>query len=332
MRIEYRRGEAAAVGLAEARRSALIHLPVQFGSNWTSLMGAVEGVLRASGDERDTDELMGLSGFAFRLAARPDVSPDSVNALHWAVDIPAALARLGYSCEVLYAGPDDPLRQFRLTVAHSRIVEQLAAGRPVVAWRIGMPEFGVIHGVDLAEGTYAVSTALGERGPSTIPLARLGSGEVPVLCVIFLGERYPLSEEEVARAALRFAVRHANGKDPDLKSFDTGLAAYETWIASLREGTADPFGNAYCAQVFAHARGCAARFLSRLAGKGWRNAQTLALAAGRYSKVTECLEEFTELFSFPPDPAALASASNRQKGASLLRSALYYERVAVATL
>src|SRR5687767_12033571 len=85
------------------------------------LLGAIVGCLDWFRDERDQADVAGLTGLAFALHVDEAVSPASLSAFPWALDLPAALARLGYQTSLVHADDTDPL----VDAARTRAIDQI---------------------------------------------------------------------------------------------------------------------------------------------------------------------------------------------------------------
>ena len=146
---------------------ARLLLPARISQYRSSLLGALRACLSARGDTRPDSDLAGLSGLAFRLQADARVSPASVSAFPWSVELPGALSRLGYSSACIFADPMvDPRFAQLAAAAVVQITEALQREQPTILWGVHLPEFGFAHGVDSARRELIVAGVLSGRGAS----------------------------------------------------------------------------------------------------------------------------------------------------------------------
>jgi GNAT superfamily N-acetyltransferase len=252
-----------------------------------SFVAALRGALTSRADEPAASDVFGLTGFAFRLVVSERVDLSGWAAFPWAEELPAAVARLGWTSEVVHASEGNPLR----SVLHARALE--LCKQPAIVWGVHVPAFGLAQR-DF-EQLRISGTLDGRGGAETMPASALGGGDVPELFVLALVEKHPIDAEAARTDALREALRL--GFEPTAPAgYAAGLAAYDAWIAALDTGHVDPAGHAYTVQLVAEARRHAAAFTG----------------IEEYGRVAASLAELAERFPFPPqrplDNAALAGA------------------------
>ena len=281
----------------------------------SSLLGAIAAAVGARGAPRPLAELAGLSGLGFRLQVDAEVSLASAHAFPWAEELPAALSRLGHEATWVHGDETDPA----LPGLRRRV---LALPFPAIAWGIHLPEFGLLLGAD-GERLRVAGVLDGGGGAEWMPLARLGTGPVPILFALSPGDRRAPDDEAAARtAALLAAVRALRGQAAQLGGFVSGVAAYEVWSDALTTGRVDPAGHAYLAQIAAEARSLAAAWLEAIGER----------AAGPFRRAAAALCEVAGAWTFPlPEGAALGSRA-REEQARLLQEAAAAEREGAAAL
>jgi hypothetical protein len=242
--------------------------------SWTTFVGAAEGVLKAAGlvDPRlDTSQLMGLTGRAFHLTMDDSCWPGCPTMYDWAREHAAAFERVGVLAELFLAMPDSPTFDAARRRAVTNIKASLDRGAAVVLWGVDVPEFGVVHGYDDADGVFLVDGVARLNGGSSTPILYENVGrscEVPELHYVVPIERVPWDEAAAHRAALRDYVERTETRPQLVPKYPSGLRAYDNWIRALEAGTFDQFGLRYNTAVLADARKHAAIYLERLAADG----------------------------------------------------------------
>ena len=301
--------------------------------SWTSLIGALDGVLRALGAARPFHELMGVTGFAFRLALTEEAGVLAAAPAAAAVGLRSALPLLenaGVGLELMEARPDEPAYGDRRHEALRAMRRSIDRGRPAIAYDLHVPEFGIVGGYDDAAGTLTVSTLMSGQFGATLAERRWPVPERrgPMI-VLVPGRLRPVDPGGAAVTALRFAVAYAEAGDPDDSTGAThGLAAYARWRECFERGEPiDPAGNARAIQTVQAARRDAARFL-RESGFGAPAAGALAKAAEAYERVALAVSRMATLFPYPAggDPT---SPAGRHVALAALRDAEAHEREAL---
>ena len=308
----------------------------QYEWNWSSLVGSVQGLLRALGLPFDAAQVSAALGDAFRVdAAGMDETPAfrrtgyQVRPL---ASLPEDLAALGLEAqvEVRHVAREGPPSFWRRRRLRRRIKGRLDRGTAVVAYRAGLAEFGLIVGYDDDRGSYRVQGPFSDEVGPWVAYddlwtargigAETGEGVAGWLAVVLAGvipadEGAPRPEQVLARAC-----RHALSAQAP--------ARLERW-AALLEGDADidPPGHAYWVQALASARGEAARFWRAAAGDDGR--LTPIVEAARREALT--LSRFATLYPYPAGGDVEVGGA-RAVGARTLRDAIGDEREVVERL
>jgi hypothetical protein len=306
-------------------------------SNWTSIAGAIEGILRFLGLDADQSHVMGTTGHAFRLAIS-DGPSGIASAGPIEVDRRRALALyqgLGFDWEWLRVAPDDRDYARRRKDAIARIRRSIDRGRPVAAYGLHLPEFGVVKGYDDRERLFFVSTTLSAQYGAALAWSQWPApGQSAGLDVLLPGDRRRIDSAATEQAALHFALDYAERGEPSAAAETAqGLAAYDRWLAGFAQpGQLDPFGNARAIQTTQAARRDAARYLRAIAARR-REAARAALedAAAAYEAEALALSRLASLFPYPSG-GDVTSAGVLAAGAASLRQALAHERSALAGL
>lgn len=287
---------------------------------WTSFAGALSGVLTALGRSHDLSELMGISGFAFRvdLPERDGVLAAGSGAA--AVDFARVLplvAHSGVTFTLTAAAHAEPSWAARRDEAIAAIRRAIDGGRPAMVYGLQLPEFGIVYGYDDRARTFAVRTVLSEQYGAALPEGRWPVAERadPVIVLLPVASRWTprlLGRRSDGGAALvdalRFAVAFGYDGDPgDASGASHGLAAFRRWREALAGATpVEPSGHAHLIQTVQTARRDAATYLRAAGARAGRAAVPLADAAAAYERVALALSRLATLFPYPAggDPGA----------------------------
>src|SRR6266568_2617905 len=112
--------------------------------NWTSVAGALHGILRYLGMDVDQAFVMGTSGHAFRLAIAESDEGIASSFSPIALDYGRALelyAGLGYTWEAIPARPEDREAPKARDWAIARIRRSIDRGRPAAVFGLHLGEF-----------------------------------------------------------------------------------------------------------------------------------------------------------------------------------------------
>lgn len=294
--------------------------------NWTTLAGAVEGVLAALGAPLPRHAVMGLTGcaFAFALAGGEagTASPAGIHAFDtWRID--DRLARTGVRFE-RFAPRDADRRE-----AIAWIAARTERGLPVIAWAVRLREWGIIREVDRASETFTVDDLLTpEVGPTASWDEWPWGGER--IDLLAPAEAVP-AEDAVASVigSLRDAAALLDGRIRPA-GLPAGAEALEGWAKALDERCEiDRSGNAHCLATLLAARSDGSAYFEELAEALPEASEPLRAAAAALRHEAAELAQLVTLFPFPAGgPGALASAGIRRIAAAALRRAAGWEREA----
>ena len=134
------------------------------------------------------------------------------------------------------------------------------------------------------------------------------------------------NDQLAARNAIRLLMAPSQ-----FRTHSTGLAAYDTWITALEQGSCHSFGLAYNSQCWAEAKAFARGFIPRLAERNPVAAGPLGRAAEQFAKTELAMIEVAKLFPFPPESHEV-SPEQRDRAVAALREAHATETEAVAAL
>jgi hypothetical protein len=313
-------------------RKQLADIPLTI--TWTTLIGALHGVLRFLGEPIAPDELMGVTGFAFRLALTERDGVLAATSAAASVDLPRALPLLengGRALTLLQASPGTAEFISRRDEALRAIHRSVDRGRPAIAFDLHLPEFGIVRGYDADARTLTVSSLLSGQFGAMLPESRWPVPErVGRVTVLLPGGRRPRPGARVHAAALRFAAGYAEHGDPgDPTGATHGLAAYARWRRAFEAAEPiDAAGNARAIQTVQAARRDAARFLRGIATLYPGAAPSLTAAASAYEGVALAFSRMATLFPYPAG-GDVTGAAGRYVALSALGAAEGQERVAL---
>lgn len=305
---------------------------------WASLIGALAGCLRALGDPYETAWLIGVTGHAFRCALTEADGVIAAGPAAVAVDFArvAPLYRNGGRAVRLIES-DTRVRDYpkRREEALKQIRRSIDRGRPVVAYDLHIPEFGIIHGYDDRARTLSVSSMISQQYGATLAEARWPVPERSGrMIVLLLGEREKIDPRRALSETLRFAVAYSAAGEPgDPTGAAHGFAAFSRWREALAGGAPiDASGHARLIQMLQSARRDAATFLrAQAATLPPALAAPLTEAAAAYERVALACSRLATLFPYPGG-GAISSAGMRQAAAASLRQVETDEHAAVERL
>jgi hypothetical protein len=301
---------------------------------WTTLIGALHAVLRFLGEPIEPHDLMGVTGFAFRLAVTERDGVLAALPAAASLDLPRALPLLengGRHLTSIQASPDAEDFGSARAAALRTIRRSLDRGRPAIAFDLHLPEFGIVHGYDARARTLSVSTLLSGQFGATLPESR---GPVPErggrVIALIPGRRRPRPAARVHAEALRFAAGYAERGDPgDPTGAAHGFAAYARWARAFEAAEPiDAAGNARTIQGVQAARRDAARFVRGIAPFHPDVAPALSAAATAYDAVALAFSRMATLFPYPSG-GDVTGAAGRHVALAALREAERQERAAL---
>lgn len=347
-------------------KSKLLQLPEWPASDavMLSFVDRIGHMLAAMGDRRETADLMGISGFAFRMQISDRTTfSDGLYMFDWRKTLKAFMQELGYETTLLcgqLAGSPVPLlgavEQFPVVLPIEEAVipfirREIDAGKSVLyfdtaASRPFVHEWSLIYGYDDDKQTVQLTDVLKPEGKM------LAYGDIALNPVRFLASvnriEEPVSAQtraakgaegrRIAESAIRLAIEHA--KNPraycpmtPYLSYTSGLSAYDRWIGHMRGDPAMPpnrYGAGQLAASYSQSRRYAARYLRGIPFQG--EAMRFALLASEaYEQAGEALAEISEEVPFVRTAEAL-STEQCGKCAALLEQAKAFEAAAIGYL
>lgn len=288
---------------------------------WLSWVGSTTTCLNALGAECSTAQVAGHSGYAFALSINEGVCPSGPTSLDWAA-LSSGVMNLGRSALAYVSGDCyTSTHRFDRTRAHARACFELARreveqGRPCVVWGLGVPEFGVVSGIEGEEYLCVAGGATPER-------QRWDEIEAPGGPYLLAFPTAAETPRDLRRDVLRRGVAMMTRPD-HAATWTCGLRAYDYWIEELSARRASRFGHSYNVQCWAEARAHARDFLMTFEG--------CSAAHEAFTEVARALAGLAERFPFTKEEGAIEDADAIEGAVEALRVAKGADRRALEAL
>jgi hypothetical protein len=185
--------------------------------------------------------------------------------------------------------------------AWDMVRKSIDEGIPCYGWELETAEFYVITGYDDTGYYYNGPGADPIKGPR--PWQELGESNIGLVEMYSIKQGKPADDATTVKEALEFALEHATGPEKWIfPNYKAGLAGFDKWIETVRNGEATGLGMAYNAAVWAECRTLALLFLGEARQRLDGNVGPLLdEAINCYSPVADSLNRLVDLFPFPPD-------------------------------
>ncbi|MFH1008277.1 MAG: DUF362 domain-containing protein [Candidatus Latescibacterota bacterium] len=295
--------------------------------NPTTVVGAIEGALRAIGDSsRTTAYLMGVTGHAFRLTVSDSVGWDDAGAIDWQEAL-GLYRNVGYDFQMVSGTENEPGASDKMLAIWARATKDIDRGVPML---MRLWDYFLVRGYDARDDRYIVPTWDEEE---RVGYNEIGNEETGEFSVIFVGNKLKVDSKAAEKASFKFAVGEAFSPDKEGDRYSRGLQAYDRWINALVNNTVgNHWAHAYHTVILEHARRNAADYLDAVAA-GYEAAtrDPLKKAAEYYRKELESLALLTGAFGFDPpgSPRSIREPEKRSEAAEWLREARRWEEKAV---
>jgi hypothetical protein len=307
-----------------------VSLSIDYEPAWVSWVNATTMCLKALGVHCDATDVAGYSGYAFALAINAGVCPSGPTSLDWGA-LAVGPMSLGRSTLSFASGDchTDGSRCDR-TRKHCRHVLELArheieAGRPCVVWGAGLPEFGVVRGIEDGD-TYVLVE--GGPIPDRVQYDAIDAPGGPY----FLGFPTviePHTDRDLAALARALQLMQQPGEGPNARR---GTRAYTFWMSELQDGRAAMLGHSYNAQCWAEARRHAARFIERLVDRHGPAAIELEPARDSFHRVASHVSRVAEMFPFTAEDGTVEHRAKIDDACAELRQAQAAEEAAIRSI
>ncbi|MGZ9583021.1 RNA polymerase sigma factor [Paenibacillus marinisediminis] len=348
-------------------KSKLLQLPEWPASDsvMLSFIDRIGHMLAAIGDRRETAELMGISGFAFRIQISDKTTfADGIYMFDWRQTLRLFMQELGYETTLLCGQlADSPVpllgavERFPVVLPIEESVipfirKAIDTSKPVfyfdtTASRPFVHEWSLIYGYDDEKQTVQLTDALKPDGKS-LSYEDIALNPVRFLATVERVEepakpQQSLAAKEatkrhLAEQSVRFAIEHARNPRAycpmtGYLSYTSGLSAYDQWIGHMRGDPAIPpnrYGAGQLAATYAQTRSYAAQYLRGIPFQGEAMRFTL-LASEAYEQTSEALSEFSAVVPFMRT-AEVLSREQCEKCADWLEQAKAFETAAIGYL
>jgi len=290
-----------------------------------TFMHCLETALAGVGRPIGYDELMGLSGMAFRTQFRVGIwdgsNPDP---LVGEACLPPLMSAIGYDAETIIPRKNDAADAARVRTA---VAGSLDRGAPVLATNLIPPEnWGIItgylnHGSQWWCRTYDA-----------------GSFDVPATgwptAVVILTKALPRPSAKAAhRASIARAIELHD--KAIVETFAQGGKAFDEWEQMLERVTDRDYmqPNAWTYVSLIDARGAAVRYLRSIAPEFGKQRNLIEQAAESYERQRELLRNGLPAVQWPQDfPRGVPPFATRQRQIAVLREAAILDDEAIDAL
>lgn len=268
---------------------------------WITHLGCIKGCLEYLDIDISDAWLFGGTGHAFILNICEPVGPCGPTA--WNTEKLLKLGEnIGYTVERVRGFKSDSDLDEKQKEAWAQVRQAINQGAPCYGWELEYPDFFVIYGYD-DKGYYFIDPQC-DSGKGPKPWEELGKGNTGILEVYTVKPGKSADPVKVVKDAFKFALEHAEGRYKPTwidRKFETGVAGFDYWIKTLKEGKANRFGMAYNAAVWCECRTFAVEFLKEAKQRiGEESVPLFDEAIGHYEVVAQNLRKVTEIFPFPP--------------------------------
>jgi hypothetical protein len=291
-----------------------------------SFMHCLELSLEAMGRPIDYDELMGLSGAAFRVQfCRIGWCPGAADALAGYDCVAPVMASVGVTYQAYFTGRPDDAERERL---RRDIVASIDKGLPILASNIIPPDWGVIVGYRRDGRTWFGRGYTGESRKQDRAVEQWPPVVVTLSDPAPIADMRPAYLASIGRAVTLF-------DSPRAGEYLLGRAAIEQWIRSLEQVTDRSYiqPNAWLFVSLIDARVAASRYLRRIAPTLGPYRAALEKAADLYAQEATLLDARRSFAPFPADfPSGMPPERHRQRQIQALQLALALEVQAVDLL
>ncbi len=298
----------------------MAQLAARLAPNWTTVAGAVEGILDFLGVPLPRYAVMGLTGHAwhFHLAEREGVValPSGPVEMDWDAMI-GRYARTGFRWERYTAAPEQRAEAIRWAQ------ERIESGIPLIGWDLRLHDFGVVYGIDPGNKAFFIDDRVSGQAGDLAPWEDWPSEAVGRIDFFAPSEQVEVDPLAAVADSLADAVDLLQSTGEN-----TGSAGIERWAEAFASDTEiDRAGNAYTLQVLQAARLDGADYLQSLREVFPAAEAPLAGALTAVRAEVKALAPLVTLFPFPAGGHGnVANPGLREAAAAALRRAAAHER------
>lgn len=301
-------------------------LAARLAPNWTTVAGALEGILDFLGSPLPRHAVMGLTAHAWHvhLAVREGVAalPSGPTEMNWDVQL-ERYGRLGFAWERFTGSAAER------PAAIGWATERIDAGRPLIGWDLRLHDFAVVHGVDTEQQVFLIDDRISGQAGDIAPWDSWPSDTLGRIDFFCPGEPHEVDAGEAVLDSLTDAINMLRAADPN-----GGTNGLEAWADALAGPTeVDRAGNAYTLQVLQAARMDGGDYLASLRDVFPGVDEPLSRAYAAVQKEVTTLAPLITLFPFPAGGHGnVANPGLREAASVALRRAAQHERALAEAL
>lgn len=273
-----------------------ISTKIEHEGSWISWVGSVSMCLKALGVNCDLVEVAGYSGYGFALAVNEGLCASGPTFLDWN-KLASGVCGLGRST-LSYVSMDCYAEGNinENTTSHARyafelVKQEIEADRPCVVWGLGIPEFGVVKGI---EDDYYLCVQ-GAGIPEKVKWDEINAPGGPYV-LAFPTIRTNNGDWNLEKESIRNGVIMMTRLDY-ADNMRCGLNAYDYWCSQLEKNNAVTWSNSYNAQCWSEARNWSAEFVERIS-KQYPKVEPLKQASDHLKFVAEQMNQISKIFPF----------------------------------
>lgn len=157
------------------------------------------------------EDIVATSGFAFRMWVNPELCPSAMSIWDFGRQ-PTWILNGGLETSFMNCcwQPDNVLNQAREDTL-PKIRDSIDRGIPVVAWDIGVLEWGLLIGYDDEKEKFATLSVTGSA--DDMEYSKLGNREMPMLNVVTIAGKTDKKQEDIIKDTLALAKSHLLGEE-----------------------------------------------------------------------------------------------------------------------
>lgn len=267
---------------------------------WTSHLGCLKAATDNLGIPVTLEWLFGGTAHAFIINMHNTGCPSGPTA--WRTQRLSELGHnLGYCITSVFSSQRQKDFSEKQRRAYDTVKYALERGFPCYGWELEIPEYYCITAYDEI-GYYYSGPTTGEAIKGPLPWQELGTKSLGMLEVYYMEPGFVADDKTLVREALQFALEHSQSPNkwayPD---YESGLAAYDIWLAALTSPKSDIFGLAYNSAVWHECRHFAVLFLQEVEQRlGQPYSKMVRDAQQCYEEVRDSLAIVKSLYPFPP--------------------------------
>ncbi len=170
------------------------------------------------------EDIIATSGFAFRMWLNTELCPSALSIWDFGQQ-PIWLSSGGLESTFVSCcwQPENVLKEARLDTL-PKIKTSIENGVPVIAWDIGVLEWGLITGYDEDKQKFATLSITGST--DDMDYSKLGNREMPMLNVVTITSKTNKKQEDIITDTLKLAKSHLLGEEWCDENNKKGLDVY----------------------------------------------------------------------------------------------------------